>query len=130
MRRRAVTLAEVVFSFALVLLIVLFVFELYPMALASVRASGQRSQALSLADSLLSDAMQEPFRELPVGEQRTLPAVPGMATEFHATLETFAPNQAGTDPARLIGIRVTVYWTRGRETLQIVREQWRTNVQR
>jgi hypothetical protein len=126
---RGVSLTEMVLSLFLMLLLIVCIFELYPMAMSSVRSSGQRLQANALADTVLADYMQRDFDTLAVGPATDLPAVNGRGVVFQPSVEIFAVNQGGVDPDEMRGIRVRVRW-RDRAARELVRTQWRTNVRR
>ncbi len=127
--RRGLSLTEMVLSMFLMLLLVLFIFELYPMAMSSVRASGQRLQADALVDTIMADYMQRDFDTLTVGPQPPMAAVPGRGVEFQPSVEILAVADADIDPDQMRAIRVHVVW-RDRVNREIVRTQWRTNVVR
>ncbi|MBS2038583.1 hypothetical protein JST97_26625 [bacterium] len=129
MKRRGLSLAELVFSFGLVLLIVVLIFELFPMALVSLRSSAQRSQALAVADSLLAQAMQQPFQKLTPGLENLPPVTVG-STMFQPSREVLRVQQPGIDPERILALRITVVWLNRGQSHRLVRETWRTNVQR
>lgn len=128
--RRGVTLPELILSFFLLLLTVLLIFQLYPMAISSVRLSGQRSQAEALADSVLADWLTRPFSDLVLGPPVAMPEAPGRGTVFHPFVTIQAVNQPGVDPDGIRSIRVQIRWTEKGVEREVVREQWRTNVQR
>ena len=130
MRRRGVTLTEVVLAFFLLLLVVVLVLQLYPMAMSSIRVSGQRAQAFALADSIMSDYLKKPFSALSVAPPKTLDRVSGRGTTFEPTVEVFAVSEPGVDTATLRGLRVRVSWTDSNVHREIVREQWKSNVER
>lgn len=130
MRRRGLSLAELIFSFGLVLLIVVLIFELFPMALVSLRSSGQRSQALAVADSWLAKSMQQPFQKLLPGSVENLPPTTVGGTTYQPSRQVLRLNEPGTDPQRIIALRITVSWVSRGQSHQLVRESWRTNVQR
>lgn len=127
--RRGLSLTEMVLSIALMLLVILFVFELYPMAMSSVRASGQRLQANELADSVLADWMQRDFDLLVLGPAPPMAAVSGQGTSFRPSVEILPVTEPGVDPSEMRAIRVRVTW-RDRVQRELVRTQWRTRVKR
>jgi hypothetical protein len=127
--RRGLSLTEMVLSIALMLLVILFVFELYPMAMSSVRASGQRLQANELADTVLADWMQRDFDLLVVGPAPAMAPVNGKGTVFQPAVEILPVSEPGVDPTMMRAIRVRVTW-RDRVQREIVRTQWRTRVKR
>lgn len=129
MGRRGVSLTEMVLSMCLMLLLILFIFELYPMAMSSVRASGQRLQANALADTLLADWMQRDWDELTVGPRPPLAPVNGRGVVFQPSVEIVAVNQAGVAPDSVRGIRVRVTW-HDKVDRELVRLQWRVHVLR
>lgn len=130
MKRRGVSLPELILSFFLLLLTVLLIFQMYPMALASLRLSGQRSQAEALADSELADFLTCPFSQLVVGPEQPLPDVEGRGTVFHSAVTISAVNQPGVDPDGIRSVRIRVFWTEKGTAREIVREQWRADVAR
>ncbi len=130
MRMRGLSLSEIVLSTFVLLLVVLVVFQLYPSAVASVRVSGQRMQAEALAESILSQAMEKPFHQLAVGPAAPLPTVQGRGTVFEPSLQVLAVTEPGIDPDRMRALRVRVSWRDRGMAREVVREQWRTDVQR
>ncbi|MEW6277586.1 MAG: hypothetical protein AB1758_03105 [Candidatus Eremiobacterota bacterium] len=128
--RSAMTLAEALLGMFLMLLVVVLVFELYPMALSSVRASGQRIQAEALADSILARWMDRPFDQLVPGPATPLPDTPGRGTVFSSSVEVLLVNDPRVNPDRIRSIRVTVAWEDRGVRRQVARQRWRTHVQR
>lgn len=123
------TLTEVVFGFFLLLLVVVIVLQLYPMAMSTIRVSGQRTQACALAEAILTDALQQPLSALPVAPPKALAKVNGRGTVFEPTIEILAVNQPGIETDRMRAIRVRVRWKDGAMQREIVREQWRVDAQ-
>jgi hypothetical protein len=112
------------------LLVVIFVVELYPVSMASLRSSGQQEQAKALAETVMADWLQQPFSAWTVGPLPGIAPVTGMGTTFQATAEILAVNQPGVDPTQIKAIRVQVSWMDRSNSRQLVRQQWRTNVNR
>lgn len=127
--RRGVSLTEMVLSLFLMLLLILFIFELYPMAMSSVRASGQRLQANALADSILADYMTRDFDSLAPGPQPPLAPVPGRGTTFQPAVTIAEVTEPGVDPDEIRSIVVRVR-RQDRVAREVVRTQWRTDVRR
>lgn len=127
--RRGLSLTEMVISLFLMLLLIIFIFELYPMAMSSVRASGQRLQANALADSILADYLARPFETLAPGPQPAMAPVPGRGTTFQPAVTIGEVTETGVDPDEMRSIVVRVRW-QDRVAREVVRTQWRTNVRR
>ncbi|MCE7874383.1 hypothetical protein DYH09_28985 [bacterium CPR1] len=128
MRRRGASLAEAILCFAILTLVVLLIFNLYPTSVAAVRVSGQRLQANALADSILEEQLTRPFSQLVPGPTQALPAVPGRGATFQPSVQFFAVNRAGIDPGLLVGVRVRVVWTDHQVQREILREAVRCDV--
>ncbi|MEW6281480.1 MAG: hypothetical protein AB1758_22915 [Candidatus Eremiobacterota bacterium] len=129
--RRGVTLAESILAVFLLSLIVVLIFNLYPASIASLRVSGQKLQADSVAGSILEDYMARSFTQLVVGPPQALPPVPGKGVTFQPEVEIFEVTQpADVDRTRIRGIRVTVRWSQNSRNHSVVREILRTNVRR
>ncbi len=128
MKRRGLTLAESVLSLFLVLLVVVLIFQLYPLALASLRGSAQRVQANAWADSLLAEYSARPFSQLQ-GPQPQPSPLPCRGAILHANVEVGPVSDTQADPDRTRSLRVTIAWEDRGVRHELVREQWRTNVQ-
>lgn len=124
--RQGLSLPEAILSFFIVTLILILILNLFPTALGSVRAAGQRMQAESLADSLIARYRECPFEQLALGPPLVLPDQPGRGTVFHPTVEFGIVKDELALPELVRSIRVTVRW----EGHQITREVVRTRVLR
>lgn len=128
MRRRGASLAEAILCFAILTLVIILIFNLYPTSVAAVRVSGQKLQATALADSILDEQMEKPFPSLVPGAPVNLPPVAARGAELQPSLQIFKPVEPGVDPTLLIGIRVRVVWTDHGVRREILREAIRCDM--
>ena len=106
---RAISLAETIFSIALLGLIAVALLNLLPSAMLTVRQSESNERAHSLANDLIERQRSLPFEDLVIAPPTTqTETVEGM--EFETTTEIFT---VGND-ALIKGLRVRVSWP-GRE---------------
>lgn len=118
---RGLSLAEVVFSGLLALLLCLAVMSAFPASVWAVNQSENLLQADQLAQSALDAAQARPFAELEPGEEELAP-VTARGQTFEAKLEIFEvpPHRAEL----LKGLRVTVTWLERNRPRQVVHELW------
>ncbi len=121
-------MAEAILCFAILTLVIILIFNLYPTSVASVRVSGQRLQAISLADTLIDRQLERPFKQLVPAAPVALPVEKARGAELRPTLEIYAVNEPGVTPGLLVGIRVRVQWTDHGVTREIVRERVRCDI--
>lgn len=108
MKRRGVTLLELIVCFSVVLLLILFVLNLFPGSLLALRQSEARLEAQHQAELLLDRARLARFDAYAVGSSLTLPARALNGTSFLPVLDSKAV--AGYDPALVKELRLTVNW--------------------
>jgi hypothetical protein len=121
-------MAEAILCFAILTLVIILIFNLYPTSVASVRVSGQRLQATALADSILDEQMERPFGQLVPAAPVTLPPVAARGAELQPSLEIYPVTEPGVDPKLLVGIRVRVVWTDHGVRREILREAIRCDL--
>ena len=106
--RRGHSLIEAVLATFLLGLVVVLLLNLLPTSWWSIKKSEFRSQAASIAQSVISRAQAGAFEELQVGTTQTLPTVTrgGIDYTVRQTVGT-----VGTRPPELLkSLRVTVSW--------------------
>lgn len=118
---RAFSLAEVIFSSVLALLLCLAVLSAFPTSLWAVTQSENIIQADQLAQSTLDQAQARPFSQLTPGAEPPLQVMVG-AQVFERTLEVF--QVPDSRPELLKGLRVTVSWEERGGRRQAVHELW------
>lgn len=121
--RRAFGLNETILSMALVGLLLVFVLNLFPSALAAQRGADQRLMAATLARSLLEQQLDRPFKDLPVGLRQELEPVEKGSVVYHIRLEVEAAS--GVDPGYLRILRLSVRWTHQGVEREVKRELWK-----
>ena len=87
MRRRGLTLLEIVVAISLIYLLVTFVFQLLPSNLYALMRGQSRMTAESLANSQLLSQAHRPFSSLTVGLVQTLPDISRDSKTYHSQLE-------------------------------------------
>ncbi len=128
--RRGLSLIEAIVAMFILLLVLIFVSNLFPSALTAVRVAGQKSQADALAGGLLAEWQARPFSELAVGAPVTRPPQDGFGTRFDSQIEFFPVTEPKIRAERMRKLRATVTWTDRGRTYQLVREVWRTDVRK
>jgi hypothetical protein len=120
-RARGLSLAEVIFSGVLALVLCLAVLSAFPTSLWAVTQSENLILADGLAQSALDKAQARPFAELELGVE-TPEQIPIGAQVFERRLEIFEVPEAR--PELLKGLRVTVSWEERGGSRQAVHELW------
>jgi len=137
--RRGFSLIETIFAASILSIVIMVLFNLYPSSLLAVRRAEHRLEATTLAQSILESKRAMPFSQLTSLTVDTDYAVPGSdptwtdpltpaasdpaAAKTRYTQEVLTREDgvvlrpkfrvfkvAGTDPTRLLGLRVTVEW--------------------
>ncbi|MGE0492112.1 MAG: type II secretion system protein J [Vulcanimicrobiota bacterium] len=127
MRRRGLTLVEVIVSLTLIAALVVLVFNLFPGSLLSTARGEQTIQADLIAQSALERKGAGAFSSLVVGQVEDLEEVVRHGVHFRGTIEVVS---APADTQYLKGLRATVRWeSRGVEH-QVVHESWVSSVKR
>lgn len=137
--RRGFSLIETIFAASILSIVLMVLFNLYPSSLLAVRRAEHRLEATTLAQSILESKRAMPFSQLTGLTVDTDYEVPGSDPTWTDPLTPPAgdPGQAktryiqqvlsredgvvlrprfrvftvaGTDPTRLLGLRVTVEW--------------------
>lgn len=108
MKRRGLTLLELVVCFSVVLLLVIFVLNLFPGSLLALRQSEARLEAQRQAELLLDRARLARFDTYAVGSTQTLPPRGLNGTQFTPVLESVA--LAGYDSNQVKQLRAMVSW--------------------
>lgn len=108
MKRRALTLLELIVCLSLVLLLVIFVLNLFPGSLLALRQSEDRLEAQRQAELVLDRARLARYDTYAVGSSLTLPARALNGTQFLPVLEAAAV--AGYDANLVKELRVSVAW--------------------
>lgn len=133
MRRRGVSLVEVIVAVTLLALVGVFVLNLLPTSALAVRQAEHRIAAVQLSQSLLAEAALGPYDALALGEQ-DLPPVP---LDDQVVLKPVRQVMAVTgphaeDPAHVRRVRIVVRWTEARNTRiqEVWQEQWVSRVRR
>lgn len=126
MRRRGISLLEVVFSLFLVALVILVLTNLFPTSALAVRRAENRVQADLLAEAITAEQASRPFEELVVSPERDLGPAQREGVRLLPSLEVFQPPES--QPEHLRGLRVTVRWTERGAVRSVVHELWVTRV--
>ncbi len=106
--RRGFGLTETVLSFGLIGLLLIFVLNLFPSALAAQRSADERLQAATVARSALEQQLDQPFNQLPLGLRRELDPVTIGAIQYKVRLEV--DQSPSADPKFLRVLRLVVGW--------------------
>ena len=125
-RRRGLTLVEMILAVFLLSEVMMMLFNLYPSSLASVARSDQTVQADLIAQSLLDNAQANPFASLTAGYSQDLPAQTLNGTSYSPHMDVLTV--ASRDPSLLLSLRVTVSWSVHAILHQTVCETWVVNV--
>lgn len=108
MRRRGLTLLELIVCLSVVLLLVIFVLNLFPGSLLALRQSEARLEAQRQAELVLDRARLARFDTYAVGTSQTLAPRALNGNEFVPVLQSLAP--AGYDSNLVKELRVSVSW--------------------
>ncbi len=108
MRRRGLTLLELIVCFSVVLLLIIFVLNLFPGSLLALRQSEARLEAQRQAELLLDRARLARFDTYAVGVRQSLSPRSLNGTQFTPVLESLAV--AGYDSHSLKELRVSIGW--------------------
>ena len=113
MRRRGLSLLELIVSLSLVLLVVTFVLNLFPGSLISLRRSESRRGAESLVQNELESALSLPFDSFAVGSTVNLPdrQLNGRSYKLQRMVMS-----AGGPPAQIVTLQVEARWDEGGQT--------------
>ena len=122
MRRRGLSLLELVVSISLLALVIVFVLELMPGSLLSLRRTDARLIAENIAQGELQTEVAGLFSGLTPGTQTSLPDQTVDGTTYHLVTRTLPAG--AEDPTRLLSLQVTVSWTDRGLTHTAVRERW------
>lgn len=124
---RGLTLIEVIVSILILSLVLIFVLNLFPSAMAAARQGEQLVCADNIASSLLDDYASRPFSQLVVGidylEEQKFDNI-----AYRPRVETL--EIPGTDPENLKAIRALVEWEFRGQTRVSRHELWVANVRR
>lgn len=133
MRRRGVSLVEVIVAVSLLSLVGVFVLNILPTSALAVRQAEHRVAAVQLCQSLLAEAALEPFDSLAMGEQ----ALPPLTLDDQVVLKPVRQVMAVAgpqpeDPDQVRRVRIVVRWTEARNTRtqEVWQEQWVSRVRR
>ena len=122
---RGFSVAETIFAFAVLLFVVLAVFEIFPGAMMATRRAECELHAHSIAEQAIESARALGFGKIPPAPQAIPPQTLDGVT-YEGTLESF--NAPASNPNYVRGLRARVSWTfRGRPST-IVREVLVSNV--
>lgn len=108
MKRRALTLLELIVCLSVVLLLVIFLLNLFPGSLLALRQSEARLEAQRQAELVLDQARLARFDTYAVGSSQTLPGRALNGTAFVPVLEARAV--AGYDTNLFKELRVSIAW--------------------
>lgn len=122
MKRRGVSLLELVVAISLLYLVVTFVLQLLPTNLYFMIRSQSRLVADNLAGSELQTQVHRPFSDLTIGLSQNLPEVTLNSKVYTSQLEVLAA--ASEDKNHLRLVRITVSWQDRGATRNLVRETW------
>ena len=125
MRRRGLTLTEVIISLGIFLLVVILVFNLYPGSLLGLRKGEQRREANRLAQNLLDRTRARAFADLVPDSSEVYRQ--DLDVAYEALLEV--RRVSGSPPERLKCVRVTVSWNESdSQRRQVMHEVWVSSV--
>lgn len=119
-------MAETILSCFILSLLVMTLFNLFPMSAMAVKRTEYRLQADAVAQKWLETYRAKPFDGLVVGSQ-TLAPEPHDGLSFTPTVDVFVP--PASNGAWLRGIRVRVSYTYRDRTYQETHETWVAHVQ-
>jgi len=127
MKRRAFSLVEVILSFCLLTVVLLLVFNLFPVSSVATEKSRLEMRACQLAQSQLDRARVGAFSELRVGSSSSQ-TVKETGDEFEITRSVSAvPDE---DQQNLVGVRVKVTWKFRSQPRELVQEAYLVRVPR
>lgn len=121
MKRRGMTLLEMLICGLLISCVVLGVAGLFAGCARAFRHSDNQEQAARMAEEAIEQARATPLAQLQLG-QRTLPPQTLDKVDFQGVQEVLP--EASTSPLLLKRVRVTVTWTYRSRRQQLVRESW------
>lgn len=108
MKRHGLTLLELIVCLSVVLVLVIFVLNLFPGSLLALRQSEARLEAQRQAELVLDRARLARFDSYAVGSSQTLPARALNGNQFLPVLQSVA--LAGYDSNLVKELRVSVSW--------------------
>lgn len=121
------SLMEVTFSLFLLGLVTVFVMNLFPSSMITVKQAEYKFQANLLCETLLAEELARPYESLEVAS-----VTPGARTvervDYVTNVEVL--EITGRDPDHIKNIRATVSWTISDVQREVVREQWFANLKR
>lgn len=122
---RGFTLLETILSCFVLALIMMSLFNLFPMSAMAVKRTEYRLQADAVAQKWLETYRSRAFESLTVGSL-TLPPEPHDGLSFTPTVDVYVPPQS--DGSLLKGVRVRVSYTYRGRTYQETHETWIAHV--
>ena len=119
-RVRGMSLVEVIVSLSLLSAVLIFVLNLYPISLTTLRRAEFDHEIEARARDLLEFYAVEPALEWPVGSRRNLPDQTVRETTMQAELEVLA--YAPCDPQMLVQMRLQLRWEERGQGRRLIRE--------
>lgn len=120
--QRGVAIAETLVAIFLLALLILVVFNLFPTTVMANRQGSERLQALSVAQTALSEARNRPFESLVVGSASSYPDTKADGLVFHTLVKVLPPERG--DGTRLKILEVAVSWTSRQGHRSLVERLW------
>jgi uncharacterized protein (TIGR02598 family) len=117
MKRRGLSVLEVIISLTILGLVVIFLLNLLPSSLALVYQAETRQKASRLARTILDQHAALPFTQLVVGSSVTFAYDP-----FGGTFTV--NNITNSDPTYLLDLQVEVQWRDGPILRSITQDLW------
>jgi hypothetical protein len=127
-RSSGLSLTETVVALFLASMLVVVLVNLFPSAVAAMRTSEAKAQAVDLTESLLAEQKARPFSELVPGPATTLDPVKRGPIVLQPRLQIF--EIPGRNPDYLRGARVTVSWKTSRQTREVSQEVWLARIKK
>ena len=120
--RWAITLIEIIISLSLVILLCIFILNLFPYSLLAMHHSEVHLAAQKIAETTLADWEVANFQSLAVGSTTSCPAQTLNKVVFKPTLQVSAVPRY--NPSTLVALRVTVTWQDQSGTKSLTQEHW------
>ena len=124
--KRGYGLVDAIFATAVLLLIGLFVLNLFPGSLLAISMTRDRLQADNLCQGEMAAARHSAFSELAFGT--TVRTVSADGTTFHVTREVYPVESR--DDSLIRGVKVTVEWTVRDKTREARLETYLSSIRR
>ncbi|MDQ7826461.1 MAG: hypothetical protein RDV48_26905 [Candidatus Eremiobacteraeota bacterium] len=122
--RKGFSLVETIFTVSIIGFIIIVMLNILPGALTGVRKTGHRIRAGAIARSILEEKRAGPFSGIDMAPPAQVTDPDGSVYDVGYEVLT----QAGTNTAKLKGIKITVSWKERKLTQTLQRITWISNI--